>query len=195
MVVQDIIDLAKIRLSNLPVVKNEDALIKFIYLGVSELYRRFNLSIKAETVITNDNLSMYELRNHDVGFILGIYDSAGNELKQTDVYNALSYDYKLVNYKSFILKVPFKGYLTAVYTASPTVFQDTKDIVDLPDAMIDALLNYVSYMAHSTVNTDGAVESNVFLQRFNEACKELDMQGYKIPLNPETVGVYARGYV
>ena len=48
MLVQDIVELAKIKLQNLTVSKNDSALIKFTFLGVSELFRRFNLSIKAD---------------------------------------------------------------------------------------------------------------------------------------------------
>ena len=47
MLVQDILDLAKIKLGNLAISKNNNALIKMIYLGESELFRRFNLSIKS----------------------------------------------------------------------------------------------------------------------------------------------------
>ena len=74
MLVQDIVELAKIKLQNLTVSKNDSALIKFTFLGVSELFRRFNLSIKAETILVNENLAMYELRNSDVSMLLGMYD-------------------------------------------------------------------------------------------------------------------------
>ena len=38
----DVVELSKIKLHNLPIAKNDSALIKFIYLGVSELYKRFS---------------------------------------------------------------------------------------------------------------------------------------------------------
>ena len=98
MLVQDIVELAKIKLQNLTVSKNDSALIKFTFLGVSELFRRFNLSIKAETILVNENLAMYELRNSDVSMLLGIYDVTGRELTQTDIYNSQNYDYKMVNF-------------------------------------------------------------------------------------------------
>ena len=44
MLVQDILDLAKIKLGNLAISRNNSALIKMIYLGEAELFRRFNLS-------------------------------------------------------------------------------------------------------------------------------------------------------
>ena len=195
MLVQDIVDLAKIKLQNLTVSKNDSALIKFTFLGVSELFRRFNLSIKAETILVNENLAMYELRNSDVSMLLGIYDITGRELTQTDIYNSQNYDYKMVNYKSFLLRKPFNGILYTVYKASPTVFKDMNEEIDLPDSMIDALLCYICYMSHTTINKNNVNESNVYQQRFDIACKELESQGYKIPLNSETLSLHTKGYI
>ena len=194
--VKDVMDMAKISsLNNLAIAKNDDALIKFIYLGVSELYRRFNLSIKSETVLINENLNLYELRNSDVSLLLSVYDKLGRELKQTDVFNSNDYDYKLLNFRSFLLKKPFNGILFAVYKASPIVFKDSDDIIDLPDAMIDALLTYVAYVGHSTINRDNINEASAYSQRFDLACRELEMQGYKTPLHTETLALHAKGFV
>ena len=196
MYVKDVMDMAKISsLNNLAIAKNDDALIKFIYLGVSELYRRFNLSIKSETVLINENLNLYELRNPDVSLLLGVYDKLSRELKQTDVFNSNDYDYKLLNFRSFLLKKPFNGVLFAIYKASPIVFKDSDDIIDLPDAMIDALLTYVAYVGHSTINRDNINEASAYSQRFDLACRELEMQGYKVPLNSETLALQSKGFV
>ena len=199
MLVKDIVDLAKIKLQNLTVAKNDTALIKFTFLGVSELYRRFNLSIKSETLTINENLALYELRNSDVSMLLGVYDIAGKELIQTDIYNSQNYDYKLVNYRSFLLRKPFNGVLYTVYKASPVIFKDMDDEIDLPDAMIDALLCYMSYMSHTTINR-GNVRYNIdesitYQQRFDAACRELEAQGYRIPLSSETLSLHAKGFV
>ena len=194
--VKDVMDMAKISsLNNLAIAKNDDALIKFIYLGVSELYRRFNLSIKSETVLINENLNLYELRNPDVSLLLGVYDKLGRELKQTDIFNSNDYDYKLLNFRSFLLKKPYNGVLFAVYKASPIVFKDSDDIIDLPDAMMDALLTYVAYVGHSTINRDNINEASAYSQRFDLACRELEMQGYKVPLNSETLALQTKGFV
>lgn len=196
MYVKDVMDMAKISsLNNLAIAKNDDALIKFIYLGVSELYRRFNLSIKSETILINENLTLYELRNPDVSLLLNVYDKLGRELKQTDVFNSNDYDYKLLNFRSFLLKKPFNGVLFAVYKASPIVFKDSDDIIDLPDAMMDALLTYVAYVGHSTINRDNINEASAYSQRFDLACRELEMQGYKVPLNSEALALQTKGFV
>ena len=103
MTIQDIITLAKVRLQNLAVTKNYDALILFINLGVGELYRRFNLSIKSETIPTNKDLALYEVKTPDISLLLTVFDKYGRELNQSDVVNSNEWEYKIVNYRSFVL--------------------------------------------------------------------------------------------
>lgn len=201
MIVKDILTMAKTRLSNLAIAKNDEALILFLNLGLGELYRRFNLAIKSEVVLTNPDLALYELRNKDVSLFLTLYDKHGNELHQTDILNSNEWDYKLVNYKSFTLKKPTNNTLYAIYKASPAELKDMEDEIDVPNAMIEALLSYVSYMGHSTVTTQTSVlsrgqsEADIHYDRFLAACNELEMQGYKIPLNTETLAINFKGFV
>lgn len=194
MIVQDVIDMVKLGfLTNLNVGSKDDTLIKFVHLGVSELYRRFNLSIKVETIITNPMLSLYELRSPDISLILSLYDSRGRELRQTDVLSG-QHDYKIMNFRSFLLERPKDETLFAVYKASSPSLTQSTDVIDLPDSMMDALLCYVAYLGHSTINKDNLNEANMFFQRFELRCQDLDNQGYRIPLNTETLGVRLKGY-
>lgn len=195
MKVGEVLELAKIRLNNLIVAKNDKALISFINLGIGELYRRFNLSIKSETIDINGDLALYELRNNDVQMLLAVYDKMGRELRQSDVLDSMDYDYKVVNYRSFLLRKPFDGYLFAVYKASPIKLMDANDEIDLPESMINTLLTYVAYMANNTINRDNQQEASNQYQIFTQQCSELEMQGYKIPLNTETAAIQAKGFV
>lgn len=195
MKVQELIDLARIRLQSLQVSENTNALISFINLGMNELYRKFNLAIRSETITVNSDLALYELRNDDVQMLLTVYNKFGRELTQSDVLDSMDYDYKIVNYRSFLLRKPFDGYLYAVYKATPTKLVDVNDTVDLPDSMVNALLTYVAYMANNTINRDNQQEAANQYQIFRDLCTELDMQGFKIPLNTEKVAVQARGFV
>lgn len=201
MLVQDVLDLVKIKLGNLSLSKKDDVLIKMIYLGESELYRRFNLAIKTETIRVNPDLSLYELRNSDVELLLSVYNRQGKELIQSDVVDGAIWDYKIINYRSFILNKPFDGVLYSVYKASPVLIKDGNDELDLPNSMIGALLLYVAYMAHSTINSSdankssGMSESDLSYQKFITVCNELEMQGFKIPLNAESLSIRTKGYV
>ena len=60
--------------------------------------------------------------------------------------------------------------------------------------MIGALLTYVAYVGHSTVNRDNINEASSYYQRFDLACRELEMQGYRVPLNTESLSVQDRGF-
>ena len=195
MKVKDIIKLAKIRLQNIRLSSDEEAMILLINMGVNELYNRFNLSIKSETITTSSDLALYELRNDDVQLILSVFDKFGTELRQSDVLDGVEYDYKIVNYRSFLLRRPFTGYLYAVYKASPVVLKDLEDAIDLPDIMMNVLLTYVAYMGHNTINKDDQHEMINQFQAFTQMCQDLELQGYKIPLNTETVAIQARGFV
>ena len=193
--VGDVIDIAKVTaLTNLIISKNDDTLIKFVNLGVSELYRRFNLSIKVETIITNPMLALYELRSKDISLLLSVYNSRGEELNQSDIIGGC-WDYKIVNYRSFLVQSPRDDLLFAVYKASSPKLKTVDDVIDLPDSMMDALLIYVYYLGHSTINKDNTNEANVYASRFENRCKDLDGQGYKVAITNESINMVVKGYL
>ena len=195
MTVREVVALAKVRLANLAIAKNEEVLTTFLNLGLEELYRRFNLSIRSETIATTPDLALYELRNEDVQLLIAVYDKYGIELRQSDVLDSVDYDYKLVNYRSFLLRKPKNDYLFAVYKASPIYLVDGNDVLDIPNTMINALLTYIAYLANSTINRDNQQESSNQYQIFTQQCSELEMQGYKIPITSGTPAVQAKGFV
>lgn len=187
--------LAKVRLHNLAISRDDSVVLDFINMGIAELYRRFNLRIKSETVQTNDNLALYELRSPDVLMLLSIYDKTGRELTQTDIIDARCYDYKMVNYRTFLLRKPFNGYVYSIYKASSTILKDEDDYIDLPDAMLDALLGYITYVTHYTINKDNMNEAAMFYQQFQQICQMLENQGYKMSLNTERINMLTRGFI
>lgn len=195
MLVKDIMRLAKIRVNNIAVSRSDEAMLGFINMGVADLYRRFDLRIKSETVITNDDLALYELKSTDVLMLLSLYDRNGRELTQTDVLDSNQYDYKQINYRSFLLRKPFNGYIYTLYKASAIPLKDENDYIDIPDAMIEALLAHIAYSAFSTINRDNMNEFNTYLQRYELACQSLENQGYKISINTERINMITKGFV
>lgn len=194
MKLQEVMALIQVRCPNVSVSDNQDAIINFINLGVAELYRRFNLKIKSETIVTTNDLALYTLRNDDVELVLYVYDKTGRELRQSDVINSMDYDYKILNYRSILLRHPHEGYIYVVYKASPIKLRDMDDEIDLPSTMLDALLTYVSYVLVGTINSDQKNESSMFYQMFTRQCDEMVNQGYKISLNSETAAIQAKGF-
>lgn len=194
MKLQEVMALIQVRCPNVSVSDNEDAIINFVNLGIAELYRRFNLKIKSETIVTTNDLALYTLRNDDVELVLYVYDKTGRELRQSDVINSMDYDYKILNYRSILLRHPHEGYIYVVYKASPIKLRDMDDEIDLPSTMLDALLTYVSYVLVGTINSDQKNESSMFYQMFTRQCDEMVNQGYKISLNSETAAIQAKGF-
>lgn len=193
--VSDVMEMAKASmLTNLVVSKNDVALMGYINLGVSELYRRFNLRIEVETILTNPDLALYELRSKNVDLLLSVYNGKGEELKQTDILGGF-YDYKVMNYRSFLMRSPKNDALFAVYKASPERLTSPDDYIDLPDSMFDALLSYVGYMGHSTINKDNINEASAYAKRFDSSCQDLENQGYRVSLTTESISLRVKGYV
>lgn len=195
MKVDQVLKLASFKLQNLTLSKDVDGMISLINLGVSDLYRRFNLSIRSETIHTNPTLALYELRNDDVEMLLRVFNKEGYELKQSDVIDSKLWDYKQVNYKSFLLHRPVEGYLYAVYKASPVELVDKLDTIDLPDAMLDALLTFVTYQAYDTINRDNKNATAYWYKQYENKCTDLENIGYRIPLNAESMNIAIKGYV
>lgn len=201
MLVQDVLDIVKIRSDNVALSRNDKALIQFIYLGLTQLYKRFTLSIKHEAIETNPEKPFYELRNEDVAMLLYVYDIDGKELKDSDVVDGREWDIKRIGHRGFLLNNPEYGFVYAVYSADPPRIQDGADYIDIPYAMLDALLCYVTYMIHSTVTSTTSVlgrgsslEATDYYQKFLQACQELEMQGFKCNVNAETLSVAVKGY-
>lgn len=199
MLVREVISLAKIRLKNLSASKNDDVLLTVLNLGVSDLYRRFNLKISSETVFTSKDLSVYELRNDDVNMLLYLFNREGKELKQSDVLDSMDYDYKILNYRTFMLRHFIPSYVFAVYKANPIRLMDDEDEIDLPDAMISPLVTYMASQIEHTTNVwergQVKMEASYHWQMYEKECQELIAQGYLVPLNTETIAIQLKGFL
>lgn len=98
----DLIQLVKIQLSNWNISRNNDALYQYLNMGLLDLYEKFNLNLRSETIRIVPEQAVYDLKGNDVNLILRVYDEQGQELDSSDVVDSADWDYKLVNYKTFI---------------------------------------------------------------------------------------------
>ena len=197
MTVKEVIEIAKHTVLSQISAKQNDTLIKYcIYLGLAELYRKFNLSIKSEVIQTVQEQNQYDMRNADLTQILAIYDKYGKQLQQAVTINDQDYDYKQLNYRSFLLRKPADGYLVVVYKASPPMIQSDDDVLDIPAEFLTALLDFVAYRCHTTLNKDGQLqEANLHYQRFTVSCAELENAGYKVNLSTASLSVQSKGFI
>ncbi len=201
MLVQEIVDTVRnSTLLNLNFKKDESIVFSYIQLGLSDLYNRLNLGIKSEVMRVTPAVYLYEMKNKDVNLLLDIYDSEGKPLVQSDVAEHDKYDYKMINYKSFLLKNPPEGQVTCIYKAAPVKVTEMNQDIDLPYAMLEALTLYVGYIANVTVSKASANRSNLpemssLYQQYLQAINNLITQGYQISIATETRAIQEKGFV
>jgi hypothetical protein len=164
-------------------------------MGLAELYKRFNLLLKTETILTVPETTVYVLQSADVNQVIAVYNQKGEELTSIAVINSRHYDYKQLNYRTFLIPDPKNEYLMFVYKASPVPITDIKEELDIPPDMTGALLDYVAYMGHSTINSDNLNETSMYYQRFEKACALLEHHGYRINLHTACLRIQDKGFV
>ena len=198
----DLIELVKCQLNNWTSVSTDSfAIMQYLNMGVSDLYEKFNLNLKNETIHVVPEQAVYDLKSDDANLILKIYNEQGEELSSSDVIDSADWDYKLVNYKTFIFhnKSLNEGLLYVLYKAAPIEVQDKNDVLDIPNAFKEALMLYMMYLGTSTSHSQTNMsangnQNNNFQQLYTQKCAELLQLGYMMPINSEGMSVIARGY-
>lgn len=195
MKVKDIISLVKVTSLHNLVIPNEEDLLTMVYLGLSELYLKFDLLIKTVPVKITSLTPVYDLRVNDLNRVIAVYSANGSELTTSSIIGDYNYDYKQITYKTFVFQRPIDSTVYFIYNASPERLESMEDELDMPNAFMAALMDYVAYLGHSRINQDGSVESNLYLQRFIAGCNVLVAKGYKINRATETLAIQNSGLV
>ena len=179
MLVSDIINIAKYgELQQLAVKDDVTAVLSYINMGVLELYKRFRLGVKVEIVRTSSVVSVYTLTNSDIMKIETIYDADGRELTFPTVQDSEEYDIKALGHTTFLIKEPKEEDLAFVYTAAPVTLTSVDDEVPIPASMVEALLHYVGYRGHGSIDGMINTENNTHYMRFDKSCSLLLETGY-----------------
>ena len=198
----NLLELVKVQLNVWTAVVTDDfALMQFLNMGLSDLYEKFNLNLKTETLQFTPEQAVYNLKNDDVNLILKIYNELGEELNSSDVISSADWDYKLVNYKTFVFhnKDLKEGLLYVLYKAAPIEIQDKNDTLDIPNSFKEALMLYMMYLGTSTSHSQTNIaangnQNNLFQQLYTQKCAELLQLGYMMPIDSEGLPILARGY-
>jgi hypothetical protein len=198
MTVQDVMDYAKA--GELSQVSYNDAdVLSYINLGLLELYKRFNLRIGVEALSIRKTMSIYTLRNKDINELISVYNIDGKELRfrnQESQFTDSCYDIEQLSYNTFIVPNPSdEDLFTFVYKASPITVRELDDEVEMPDAMLEALLHYIGYRAHGSVDGNINAENNTHYMRFEKSCEQLKNMGYSFNSVPYDIAVAEKGYV
>lgn len=198
----DLIDLVQIQLANWNISRDESALYQYLNMGLVDLYEKFNLGLKSETIQIIPEQAVYQLKNEDVNLVMKVYTEDGQELNSSDVIDSREWDYKIVNYKTLLIHNPKRvdGLLYVLYKGSPTVIVDANDRLEIPDAFKEALMLYMMYLGTATIHSEASNEyrswdtKSVFLQLYTNKCAELLQFGYRVPIDSEAMPLYAKGY-
>ena len=202
MILNDVIEICKLRLKNIAKSRDDEWVSRIIHLGVVDLYNRFNLRVSSEVIETSAGLPMYEVRDPSCEMIISLYDTNGNELMQSDVLGSILWQWKQINFRSFLLNKPKDGQIICAFKASPRIVRDVEAHLDLPEVFIEALIMYVIYMTSSTVQSQASTtghrqgnEAQTYRQMYEDECNRLIMMGYKINLNTERLPIQVKGFV
>jgi hypothetical protein len=196
MLVSDIINIAKYgELQQLAVKNNTEAVLSYVNMGVLELYKRFKLGIKVEIVRINPLVSVYTLVNSDIMKVETVYDADGRELKFPSIIGSEDYDIKPIGHTTFMLKKPKVEDIAFVYTSAPTLLTDLTDVVPIPQSMTEALLHYIGYRGHGSVDGMINTENNTHYMRFDKSCKALLDEGYGDVVDLSMASVTYKGFV
>ena len=205
-------------LSNLSETKFTDArVIHFINLAILELSKRFNIEVRAESIKISPYTNVYSLRNKDVIGIVEMYDEEGRELRPQTIIGEESYDYRMINNFTFMLKrkadytktVEYNSVgieqmqeigfpdreLVVVYSALSDLVETVDDELTVPTVFVDPIVAYVGYKAMTSLNANEQGETNISLAKYENSCKTLERSAYNGGEVILSKNVDARGFV
>lgn len=185
MTVQDIIDITKYgELQNLGSKADTAQVLSYVNLGVLELYKRFPLKVEEHIITLVEGQSIYTMPA-DMMWIVTAYE----EVREDDV---ISYTREIpVNKEEDVtslntigwnqVQIPLvtdSAYISLIYVASPEMYTEDQlsDTIGIPPQMTEALLNYIAYRAHSSIES-GKEEDMSLYQKFEASCDRLLTKG------------------
>lgn len=182
MLISDIINMAKLsELAGTASKDNDAAVVSYINLGMLELYTRFQLKTEEHVIDLVDNQTFYEMPSN---FMIATEAFGETEANKHDAVKRIPInDGDQPNDSIFFVDwntVQIPGSQTGaaisiMYIAKPepiTVEQATDGVteLELPDALLDALLSYLGYRAHLGIRGEAQAENNAHWSRFQRNC-------------------------
>jgi len=158
------------------VVEAEKQILSYINLGVLELYIRFSLRTEETTITLSENITLYTITANAFNSIYAVYDELGKQLSLNDEEDPLSL--MTPNYNTVQVPNPVNGaVLYIMYNAVPDTMVWANNlstvIVPISPMMVEALLHYIGYRAHASMNGNVDGENNTHYVRFEASCKKL----------------------
>lgn len=158
------------------VINAERKLLSYINLGLIELYKRFNLKTDETTVTMVEGQTLYAVSASNFNSIYELYDELGNKYPLNEENNDNSI--MTPSYNTIQIMNPSDGGIVyVIYNASPEKLVWAEDlstlVVPIPPAMLEALLHYIGYRAHSAMHGEINAENNTHYMRFESSCARM----------------------
>ena len=185
MTLRELITIAKFsELNTLRIAENDEVVVAFINLGLLELYGLFPLYTEEQILDLEDGKYIYDL-NDDFMYMTGAYDvnDAGQVrmLPINEEANPLSVN--TINFRQVqIPSVVTGAEIGITYVPKPPKMSPgNQDVeVPLPAALLQPLLNFVAFKAHSGMRSDQEGESNSYERRFLRSIENVRNRGIGI---------------
>ena len=196
MTIQNAIDLAaSTKLKNIAVAKDTAAVLGYLNLGITELYKRFPLKVDEAIVNLREMKSEYKLdgtdpdvempENSELMWIVAAYQ----EVEDTDYNELVALELPLNEEENPLslqtvawntLQVPMSidnAHISLIYVAVPEMYtvDDLAEQLPLPRQMVEPLLEYMSYQAKSSIGT--IQDTALAYQEFEASCSRIEMRG------------------
>jgi len=188
MKLQDIIDLAKGgELKQLSLKEDNVDVIGFVNLGIIELYKRFNLRTEEYIIELQNNVTIYTMPT-DFMHIIAAYDEVPAGVDNLIVPIPVNmendpFSISTVSYNQVQVPVTTNGaYISIIYAVRPAYLTvlDLDSELPIPDSLVEALLHYVGYRGHGSVDGNIQTENNTHYQRFERSCVKAEKLGVVI---------------
>lgn len=181
-------------------IKDDDAtLIAFINLGLTEIYKRFVLKTDEAMITLVDAKTIYKLDGTDADVSMG----TGNFMYLLTAYgegDSLSdyttddlvlpinseddpYSVNTISYNEVQVPLITGGaFISLIYASKPTkvTLLTLDNELDLPDTLIDPLLEYIGYRGYKGMGDRGQSEDDIYFLRFEAACDKVRELGVAI---------------
>lgn len=185
MTTQQVIDLAKGReLKQLAIKDDIPTVLGYYNMGLIELYKRFPLKVEEHIIELQDGQSIYTLPS-DFMWIVAAYGEVSPS--SSDSVNILPINEEdapesinTVSWNKVQIPLSISGsYVSIIYVANPPYVTEANlgDNVDFPIQLLEALIHYIGFCAHVSLDGSMEKENNVHYQRFVASCELVRTMG------------------
>lgn len=214
MTVQNAIDLAaSTKLKNIAVAKDTAAVLGYLNLGITELYKRFPLRVDEAIITLRDNKTEYKVDGTDPDVSMPANSqfmwlvSAYQEVEDTETtkfdtvlmpVNEEDNPMSLQTVAWNTVQIPLSrtgAHVSLIYVAAPAYYtvNNLTEQLPLPPQMVEPLLEYIAYQAKSSIGT--IQDTALAYQEFEASCSRVEMRGMITSDDLEMLGRDLKGFV